>query len=612
MSTAVKLAHRLGRDTGVFAAGTAVTLVLAFVQVAVVTRYLSPAEFGELAVYYVFATMLTIVYGLGSLQGTLLRVFGSAGEEEVDDESHTGGGSRRALTSGLLLTIALVSAGTVAIAVAADPIARVLLGRDGDAGAVVVAAAAGATGALWRLVSNVQRFAARPISFAVLSNVRPVAIVALTAAVLAAGGGVRDVLHATVGGTAVALVVGLAVTARNYELSASLHDVRPILRAGAVYVPLILSVWIVQNADVYILSRFVDTAEVGVYRVANRVSSVVAYAVSAFLLAWVPVSRTSLFDAARAERGDVGLGRLLVTYYVFAAAGLMVALASGADALAGVAPRAYREAAHLIPVVGFGFVAYGLFVVVYRAARFEARRRRYFQLAVVAAAVLLSTGPPLAAAFGTYGIAGAVMLAFGVATAGMLLLSERGPTPMGLPWPRLAAAVALAAAAYGVARGLAAAVPDDADALELLAVVLYPALLVVTGVVPRTHARALVAVAASLASGRRTRTEVVERVAALPAADRELLRRVVVDGERGGGAEREAAQALRRLVGIGDADHDADIGRYLLSHDAHAEREARRRELRRDGVDPLELHELEEAVALLRRLPARAWAGDAR
>ena len=612
MSTAAKLAGRLSRDTAVFGAGSTVTVALAFAQVAVVTRYLSPAEFGRLAIYFAFAALLTIAYGLGSLQGTLTHVFGSAGEDEIDDrEAAPRGNKRRALTTGLALTVVLVSVGTGLISLAAEPIAHVLLGDQGDPSSVRLAAVSGALGALWRLVSNVRRFDGGAAGYAALANVRPVAILVCAIVALTAGGGVEAVLAATSIGTLIALVAGVAVTSRNFELAIGREDVRPILRTGSIYIPLIVSVWIIQNVDLYILSHYVDDADVGVYRVANRVASVVSYLLSAFLMAWLPISRTALFDAARRERGVPGLGKLVVTYYVLLALWLVLALSAGASTLARVAPPAYGEAAELIPLVGAGFLAYGLLVIVYRAAAFPNRRRWYFTMAAVGAVILLASGPPLAAAFGTYGIAAAVLGAFMIAASVLLTLSERGPTPMHLPWGHVAAALAcavlllLAIAALrsaGVAEGVAG----------LLGVLSYPVLLVAAGAVPGHHVTQLVSTVRSLGFRRGRHERLVAELAALPPGQRDLLRQAIVgDGRRS--APSEFTDALRRLAGVpARADLDRDIALYLLSDEPAAEREARRQDLRRSGVDPLELHELESALTRLRRLPARSWPGTDR
>ena len=80
--------------------------ILALASIAVVTRFLGPPEFGQLALLLTFAAFLTVFYNVGTLQGTFLWVFGSAGEEDVEDtgESSQAGTKRRALGTGLIIT----------------------------------------------------------------------------------------------------------------------------------------------------------------------------------------------------------------------------------------------------------------------------------------------------------------------------------------------------------------------------------------------------------------------------------------------------------------------------------------------------------------------------
>ena len=611
MNAAAQLARRLGGDALVLGAGSVVTVVLAFVNVAVVTRQLAPAAFGELAVYYVFAALLTILYGLCSLQGTLTWVFGSSGEEEVDDEAQQrapGQDKRRALTTGLTITVGIVVLGTAVVWLAAEPLAEVLLGATGDPQTLVLAAVSAAVGAVWRLVSNVQRFSGRSASFAALLNVRPVLVLVCTVVILADGGGVDDVIAATVLGTVLSIAVGLIATLPNYAPSLGRADIVPILTSGAVYTPLVVFVWIVQNADLYILSQFASNSEVGVYRLANRAASVVSYAVSALLIAWVPMSRTSLFDAARKERGTTGLGRLFLMYYVLTGAGLVLITSVGADVLASVAPASYSEAAKLIPTVAVGFFVYGLFVVIYRSASFPRRRRRYFSLSGLAAATLLTAGPFLAKQYGSQGIALAVILSFSIAAAGMLVLSERGPTPLDLEWWRLTGALLLAVACYGVDVGGRSLLGDGAILPAAAAGTAYAGLLVWLGLLPREHLRILLSVASSMFK----RGPATKELAALRTPDRLALQPFFArpgPGERTDADFSEAVRILRTLADRpGNSADDAAIGRYLLSGEPSAELELRRQDLRRRGVDPLELHELEEVVVRLRRSsPRMSW-----
>lgn len=623
MSTITKLGSRLTRDTAVFTGATAITVILAFVTVAVVTRYLTPPEFGQLALFYFFAALLTVVYNLGSMQGTLLRVFGSAGEEEVDDEEASRDrrdnvAKRRTLTTGLLLTVLIAAAGTLAIALLADDASRVIVGETAS-GAVLLAAASGGAGAIWRLTSNVARFDRRVWRYAAITNLRPALVLGCVWYMLETqGAGVRHAITGTLVGTGLAILLCLVATRKNYAWAVNPGALRPILVAGLPYMPLVVAMWIIQNVDLYVLSMFAADDEVGVYRLANRVASVSSYVISGLMIAWIPVVRSTIFDAARRERGVGGLGNLMLSYYNLLAIWLVLGLAAGAGVLAQVAPPAYGDAADLIPLLGLGFVTYGFFVVVYRVGGFPDRRKRYVQTAIMAAVLFMVTALLLTPPLGGYGAGIAVVLAFAAASAVLLYLSERGPAPLNLEWWRSGAALVVGLALYAVTE----VVPGFGQAPGLIAdtavIVLYPALLVGLRIIPRDHLDPLAAIGRSLLPARGRQRELVDRLVKLPARERTALRSMVRgpararDASRPAGPEAtnasDAVRGLRRIAALKNrGGQEAVIASFLDARNPIVERDELWHRLRATDVDPADLHEMEATVHRLRRLPGRAW-----
>lgn len=617
MNTITKLGARFSRDTLIFTGATAGTVLLAFATVAVVTRYLRPAEFGELAVLYVFAAFLTVGYNLPLLQGTLIRVFGSAGDEEAAADAlppsatdDAGVSKRSELTTGLLLTVGVALVGTAVAAAFAPFLSRLLLGTNGHQDSVVLAAGSAAVGAVWRLTSNVVRYEGRPWKYALLINARPVLVLGFVWLALAAGGGVREAVTGTFVGTILAVVLSLAVSARNYAFSFARAAVRPLAVAGLPYLPVIVAIWIVHNFDVFMLSWFSSDEEVGIYRLASRVASVGSYVVSALLIAWIPLSRSTIFHAARQEYGASWIGRLLVTYYSFLAVGLVLALAAGADALVQVAPPAYTQAAELIPLLGVAFVVYGFFLVVYRAGDFPHRRRRYIGMSVMAAAVFLISASVLIPRLGGYGAAAASTIAFASASVGILVYSESGAHPLRVEWRRIGAAIAIAGLLYVAARAVRQIELAPGIVVAIVVILLYPVLLVCLGLVRRAHLRPLLAIARSVLPMPANRRFLLQRLAELPTADRAALRLLLGHQEHDATTGRDAMRVLRQLSAVHPVgEYDAEIASYLLWRGSIPERDEKARELRTAGVDPLELHEMESTLAMLRRLPARVRRG---
>ena len=95
-----------------------------------------------------------------------------------------------------------------------------------------------------------------------------------------------------------------------------------MLAFGLPFFPVLLSIWIIDASDRYLLEVFTTREEVGQYSLAYRIAQVMQIAVAAFSLGWAPL-RYKIYE--RADAG--GVYRSLTNYYVLAASLLAVALA---------------------------------------------------------------------------------------------------------------------------------------------------------------------------------------------------------------------------------------------------------------------------------------------
>ena len=615
------LAARLSGHTALYAAGFGTTLLLGLASVAVLTRLLGIGEYGELAVLLIFSALLTVVFNLPALQGTLMWVFGAAEEGDGDERGSQAPVQlkRQALGTGLVITALIAALGTAAAVAAAPSLSDILLGDRDHAAAVRWAAVSGGLGAVWRLISNVLRYEGRPVGFIVLSNARPVLVVAVAIPLVAGGGGVVGAMAGTAIGTALAVLVGLVVTRRSYAPALDTSQLRGLLGRGLPLVPVVVAFWVVQNVDLYLVSVYVSEAEAAIYRVASRLANVISYFVSAFLMAWMPLSQTALYAAVSRTVGARSASATISTYFLLACMWLLLALVVLGDALVKIAPEEYSEAADLLPLLGLGFVAYGSFVVLYRAGSFPRKRAAYVLLATVSAACFLATALVATPAWGSMGAALAPVVGFAVGVAGMLVLSQRGPHPIPFEYRRLLAGLLVAGVILALGRLTSNLAGDAGLVLEIAALMLFPVLLLAARVVTRAELRQLLRLMRPRRTGRPD-DRFESALGGLDAGDRRLLEALVGDGvaPRALAAESGRSEssilsdlvAALRAVARTDPVTPADpaIGRYLLSGGSPAERAAEARRLWTEGtVDPYELDVLENCVRRLGRLPRSAW-----
>jgi O-antigen/teichoic acid export membrane protein len=616
----------LTRDTSIYVIGAVIGFVLALVSIAVVTRFLTVAQFGQLALLLTFAAFVTIIYNVGTLQGTFVWVFGSAGEEDIADEdveSSQAGTKRRALGTGLIITALICLGGTLIVVAAAGWFSQKLLGNPDDADLIIIAAVSGATGAMWRIVTNILRMERKPKRFVALQTVRPVLVVGGVIALTAAGMGVKGAILGTCLGGAVSVLIGLVATRRSYVLRLDRMHAKMILKRGGIFVPILISLWIAQNVDVYAVSYFTnDDRVVGLYRLAGRFGAFLDYFTAALFMAWTPLIQTPTFAAAIKSRGKEALGGKLLTYFVMVGLLLILMMTAAADFLVRIAPPAYGAAAPLIPVIGGGFLAYGLFICVYRLSAFPKKRALYVAAAIASAAVFLGSAPLLVPWLGAYGAAVCVINGFVVAALLLTVFSQRGPTPLDIEWLRAAKCFALAGVSLVIARVLGPAVGGTGDlGIEASGVVLYVIGLFATGVINKEDREAARRFFRLILPSRWVRSpDVEEGLRKLGPENVTALQKLIVErwtpsmltgplDARPGEVESRMVALLRKLDGDSETtEHDARIGEYLFDEMTIAEHDELGRSLWEEDVDPEDMHSLESVVRKLRGLSKRSWS----
>ena len=616
--TLERIGVRLGRHTVTYGLASAVSVLVSIGTVAIFTRYLRPAEFGELVLFLLVATTLMIVYNLGSLQGSYMWVYGAAAEEGGDAgdagaDAAPAVDKRAAMGSGLVLTGLVATGGTLLVIPFAPEIADVLTGDVEDSTAVIVAAVTGALAAVWRFLSNIPRMERRPVAFAVLLNLRKVIALAVGFVLLADGHGALGALVGAAVGAGLSVAAGLIATRSSFRIALRASDIAVILRRGAVFVPVVAAIAVIQNGDVFLVSRFTSEADTGVYRVASGIGAVMSYGVSAFLMAWGPLERTPAFAVVNQGGGAGEIRAKVLTYFVVASVGAFLGFAVLADVIVRVAGDEFAAAAELIPMAGLSFLLSGAFVVVYRSVRFPQRMRAYMWLALLAAAVFLASAPILISELGSIGALVASSAGYGTAICGLLFLSQRGAMPIRMDWRRVALSLLVGAGCF--AAGLAANA-SGLTALAALSVLAYPLLLVWTGVVERRHLRPVWNVV-RLAFWPPNRAHMRQSIAALGPDDRALIALLARErwsaarvAARTGRAEPEISVELVRVVrDLGElhpaGPHDELVGAYLLSQESVADREQLARTLYERGIDPLDLDRVETTFAEVRRAGRR-------
>ena len=620
MSALATLVGRAGRHAAVYALNYVIVAVLGIATIAVYTRYMSPSEFGVLTVLLAQMSLLTLVFSIGLIQGCLGAVFRETDDEDGagdllgDDDPSAGVVSKKDL---LGASIALVVLFSIAIAgfgvLYAQELARLVLHDAGRAPEMRLAALAAGLAGPVRLLSAVPRFERRPNRFVVLNAGLPLLSIAFSLPFVAAGEGAQGALKGLILATGVLAVGALVLMRRSFRLRLRWPSLVLIVRMtvllGAVFVPLKISLWVIQQSGALLLTRFVSTTDIGYFRAASTFPQLLAHITAIFFMAWLPLKRTSLAVAAHKEKGGVVINAGLVTWFSIAVATILVLIVATGDALVVITGSAYAPAASLIPSLGVAALAQAMFLLTYRIVTFPGKRIALAVVPVIAAGIFVGTAFELVPSLGVRGIAVAGSIAFGFATLVMVVLGQRGPLPLPYDYGRLGRLTLIVVGCLGAHAALGGSSRSGA-VVDVALVIAYGALLFGLRIVPAHQARILARIGwESVRPERRDRAALERRLVELPPKDAAVLARALApNGDRDAPAPEEVVSALREVGQAGTPTaHDGAIGNYLLAPVPPAERDVMARALWKERVDPWELHRLEHTVEALRRIPARRW-----
>jgi O-antigen/teichoic acid export membrane protein len=230
----------------------------------------------------------------------------------------------------------------------------------------------------------------------------------------------------------------------------SMRVLRECLRFGIPRVPHGAAHQVIAGADRYILSRFVDLREVGVYSVGANLGLGLKLFLSAFENAWAP------FYFGEMTQPDAKATFRVVTTYGVAILLLLLAGLSGVayDLVRLMTIPRYYGAADIVPWIGLGVALQGVYLLTSIGLNITKRTAYYPAATGIAAVTSVAMNLLLIPRFGVLGAAWSNVAAYGVLAATAMAFSQRF-YPMSYEWGRLARLVVAAALSILAARTIA-------------------------------------------------------------------------------------------------------------------------------------------------------------
>ncbi len=173
----------------------------------------------------------------------------------------------------------------------------------------------------------------------------------------------------------------------SYQLGFSFGELWEILKRGSIRVPIASSMWVIQNADIFLLSRYVSHKQIGLYTLASRTGFMVAFLPQAFRMALRPIRKTAVFRAYRQEYGvSVAQGQLLA-YFVLITLTAVLAMVLGGEILIQIGGPEFESVAPIVPLTAAAMSMPALYRTVSSMSNYP-NKRRIFIIATVGAALV--------------------------------------------------------------------------------------------------------------------------------------------------------------------------------------------------------------------------------
>jgi O-antigen/teichoic acid export membrane protein len=617
------------------------TNLLHYASLVVVARFLGPSSLGSYALLFFLTGAVTQVIHIVSKPGTMMRTFGisddDADDMEEDEESEVGS-ARPTYTLGVGLVWTTLLAGTMIalVAVFQTQIASFLLHDSSQGSVVLFASITGGVWAIFKLAEMVIWFEGRPLTFALIDAARPAFNLTAIIVILAMGAGVKGAIVGQTIGTVTATLICVVAIWPSFQKVFALPELKQILIRGAPRIPIASSLWIVQNSDAFILSRFLNHTDIGLYNLASRTGFMVAFLPQGFRMALRPIRKTAAYEAFRREYGiAVAQGQLLAYFYLLTLTAIL-AMVLGGEILIAVGGDKFESVAPLVPLTAAAMSMPAMFRTIAMSGTYKKRRRMFIGSAIfVAIAYIgLCVGLLSFTDWGIYAPPAAMIAAFIIPSLAMLGLTQFGDTPIKLPYVALAQAT-IVAVALAVAYHFAHPADKWLQLPTIAAVMLvWLALLFLLRIIPKHHWGPIGHILRT-AVGRRSVLQFKKRAGlrSLDSDERDALRAAVTtrlpdaslvpaagDGDDSGSEmidpDAEGArlvQLLRRTGSKGgipiakENEYDAGISLYLFSDQPVAVRLRKMRQLLAAGVDAHELRTLDDLRNDLARAGDSVW-----
>lgn len=426
--------RRISSQTLIYGLGDAVTRIAGLLLLPIYTRFLSPDDYGKLALITLFSTVVALFLDFGQRTAFFRFYFENESPE-----------ARRRLT-GTVLIFLLVAAAVISIPIILffDRIAPALV-RDVSLRSLIRIALIGVFfevgSAIPFAIFRAKQYAGR---YAVLSFSRfLISVVLNITAIVWLHWGVVGLVYASLITSALFFVICIALTVRDIEWTVDFGLLKQLLRFGLPLVPAAFAYWALNLSDRFFLQKYADLSQLGLYSISYSIAGILHMVIGWFNTAYAPYCYSIVKD----ENAQTVYARVMVyAITVLTLIGLGLSLFAH-EALAVLTPPAYHGAARIVPLIVLSYLFFEVYYLF--SFGFDLVRKTGYAPFIIGAGAIINFGFNLLLIprFGMVGAAVATVLSY------MLLPIIEYPIvrrlyPVPYEWGRLAKLLTISIAIY--------------------------------------------------------------------------------------------------------------------------------------------------------------------
>ncbi|HEX7085696.1 MAG TPA: lipopolysaccharide biosynthesis protein [Vicinamibacterales bacterium] len=456
-------------NLAIYGAGDVATSLVSLLLLPVYTRFLTPVDYGIIAMLLTIEALAKIVFRWG-VDTAFLRLY-----YDCPDDA-----TRQKLASTILFFLLAANGSLVLLGVACAGWFSTLLFGTGEHGVLITLVLVNTfVGAFYFIPFQVLRIRERSGEFIALVFSRTASTLVLRLVfVIGAGLGVAGLVWADI------VVTAVFTPILGYRVRGLLRPVfsRDFLRGALAYglprIPHSVAGQVIGFADRYFLNAFGSLRDVGLFSIGASFGLAPKLFLSALQTAWTP------FFLSLMHEPDARRMYSAISTYLFAMPVLLVAVLSAAapDLVRLTTTAEFHDAAAVTPWIALGVLCQGINLIGSIGLVITKRTALYPIATGSAAAVSLAANALLVPRHGAMGAAWANAIA-NAALAGITVVFSWHVYPIRYEWGRLVRIGAAGIAAYGAGAWLAPATGPLAGVFvrSALATGAYGALLLVTG-----------------------------------------------------------------------------------------------------------------------------------